>query len=360
MALLFAYFVKRIGGAHRPELPSLWPQRLIMAPALLVNAETTNYASSPAVNHKSNKPTVYVLDPWHPQAIEHARTLFNVVLDTDPDFLGWQEKATAILLRGSYFQRQDIEQCPNLIAIGKHGVGIDKIDQKACASRGIKILNTPGANSQAVAELVLALAMSVARQIPSVVTRQMKHPVHKQSCNGIELHGKKVGIIGMGSIGRKVANIFRGAFDAPVVAFDPYMAADAWDDIEHTRVHSHTDMLPQADILTIHVPLTPETRGMISYKDLRRMKRTAILINASRGGIVDESDLGRALSEGLIWGAGLDAHEQEPPTTEKYGEMWKLPNIVSTPHIGAATEDAQLTSALSAVDNLYKYLASLQ
>ncbi|KAL1845754.1 hypothetical protein Daus18300_014456 [Diaporthe australafricana] len=90
------------------------------------------------------------------------------------------------------------------------------------------------------------------------------------------------------------------------------------------------------------------------------MKRTAILINASRGGIVDEGDLKRALSEGLIWGAGLDAHEQEPPTVEKYGELWKLPNVVSTPHIGAATEDAQLASAVDAVDNLYKYLAGLK
>lgn len=330
-----------------------------MAPALLVNHQNADHVLSPAVNQPLNKPTVYVLDPWHPQAIEHARTLFNVVLDTDPDFLGWQDKARAILLRGSYFRKEDIEQCPNLVAIGKHGVGIDKIDQQACASRGIKILNTPGANSQAVAELVLALSMSVARQIPSVVARQMKQPVHKQSCNGITLHRKTVGIIGMGSIGRKVANMFRGAFDAPIVVFDPYMPADAWSDLEHTRVHSYTDMLPHADILTIHVPLTPETRGMISYKDLCRMKRTAILINTSRGGIVDESDLGRALSEGLIWGAGLDAHEQEPPTTDKYGEMWKLPNFVSTPHIGAATEDAQLASALSAVDNLYKYIASM-
>lgn len=331
-----------------------------MAPALLVDQEITNDVASSVVNISSTKPTVYVLDPWHPEAIEHARTLFNVILHTDAEFLGWQKKAKAILLRGSYFRKEDIEQCPNLIAIGKHGVGIDKIDQVACASKGVKILNTPGANSQAVAELVLALAMSVARQIPSIVTRQMDRPVPKESCNGITLHGKTVGIIGMGSIGRKVANIFHGAFDAPIIAFDPYMPADAWDDIEHTRVESYADLLPHADIMTIHVPLTPETKGMISYDAIRRMKRTSILINASRGGIVDETDLGRALSEGLIWGAGLDAHEQEPPTTERYGDMWKRPNIVSTPHIGAATEDAQLASALSAVDNLYRYLRSLE
>jgi phosphoglycerate dehydrogenase-like enzyme len=333
-----------------------------MAPALLVDQDTSNHHALPVstVEKDPNKPTVYVVDTWHPQAVEHARTLFNVVLNTDPEFKGWQQKAKAILLRGSYLRKEDIEACPNLIAIGKHGVGIDKIDQDACAARGIKILNTPGANSQAVAELVLALAMSVARQVPSIVVRQMKQPVPKQTCNGITLHGKTLGIIGMGAIGRKVANMFRGAFEAPIVAYDPYLPADAWADLEHTRVQSYAEVLARADVLSIHVPLTPETRGMISYEQLRSMKRTSILINASRGGIVDEGDLERALSEGLIWGAGLDAHEEEPPTAEKYGNMWKLPNIVSTPHIGAATEDAQLASATAAVDNLYKYISSLQ
>ncbi|KAJ0104009.1 D-3-phosphoglycerate dehydrogenase [Diaporthe amygdali] len=330
-----------------------------MAPALLLEPEITTGVTSATAKKEANKPTVYVIDPWHPKAIEHARTLFNVVLNTDKDFQGWQEKATAILMRGSYLRRDDIEKCPKLIAIGKHGVGIDKIDAQECASRGIKILNTPGANAQAVAELVLALTMSVARQIPSIATRQLKEPVHKQSCNGVTLHGKSVGIIGMGSIGRKVANMFRGAFNAPIMAYDPYMPADAWSDIEHTRVQSYTDILAHADVLTIHVPLTEETRGMISYKELSHMKQTAILINASRGGIVDEKDLQRALSESLIWGAGLDAHEEEPPTVERYGELWELPNVVSTPHIGAATEDAQLASALGAVDNLYNYLVSL-
>lgn len=332
----------------------------IMAPALLEDQDTANHAPSSTTAKDPNKPTVYVIDPWHPKAVEHAKTLFNVVLNTDPDFVGWQQKATAVLLRGSYLRKQDIDACPNLIAIGKHGVGIDKIDQQACASRGIKILNTPGANAQAVAELVLALAMSVARQIPSIVVRQMKQPVRKETCNGIALYGKTLGIIGMGAIGRKVANMFRGAFDAPIVAYDPYLPADGWSDIEHMRVQSYADVLAHADILSIHVPLTPETRGMISYEDIRGMKRTAILINASRGGIVNEKDLERALRDGLIWGAGLDAHEQEPPSAEKYGELWKLPNVVSTPHIGAATEDAQLASALSAVDNLHKYLSSLQ
>lgn len=307
----------------------------------------------------SSKPTVYVLDTFPPAAIKHARTLFNVILSTDEAFQGWEQKATALLIRGSYFQAEDVARCPNLLAIGKHGVGIDKIDQKACQARGIKILNTPGANARAVAELVLALTMAVARQIRSVTVRQCREPVPKETCSGLTLYGKKIGILGMGHIGKTVAQIFRGGFDAEIIAYDPYMPADAWADIPHQRASTVQEVIEASDVLTIHVPLTETTRDLISYKQLRSMKPTAILINAARGGIVNEDDLGRALSEGLIWGAGLDCHEQEPPTAEKYGNLWENLNLVSTPHIGAATADTQLRCAMMAVDNLHKYITSL-
>ncbi|KAK7940968.1 uncharacterized protein PG986_013355 [Apiospora aurea] len=137
---------------------------------------------------------------------------------------------------------------------------------------------------------------------------------------------------------------------AKIVAFDPYLPAGAWSDIPHTRVPAYRDLLADADVLTLHVPLTDEARGMIGYAELCTMKRTAI---------VDEEDLRRAL-EGRTWGAGLDAHDQEPPTADRYGALWKLPNVVSMPNIGAATDDAQLMSALGAVNNTYNYLKSLE
>ena len=326
-----------------------------MAPARIIEEEPEIERTYTSVT-TSGKPTVYVLDDFHPQAIEHARELFNVVLNTDPKFSSWRLKAKYILLRGSYLRASDIEACPNLRAIGKHGVGIDKIDQSACEKRGIRILNTPGANAQAVAEIVLALAMSVARQIPHITMRQAIGPVRKEDCSGLTFAGKTIGIIGMGNIGRKVAQIFRGAFGASIIAYDPFMPKDAWDEIPHKRVDDYQDLLAVSDVLTLHVPLTAGTRDMISYTELAKMKSTAIVINASRGGIVNELDLETALREGLIWGAGLDAHEVEPPTAERYGGLWQLPNVASTPHIGAATDDAQLMSALGAVDNLYKYI----
>jgi len=307
----------------------------------------------------SPKPTVYALDSFPTRAIEHAKNLFNLIQPHDEEFKNWRQNARALLIRGSYITADDIASCPNLVAIGKHGVGIDKIDQDACKRRGIKILNTPGANARDVAELVAALALSVARGIRSITTRQMFKPVPKETCNGLVLYQRTVGIIGMGNIGRTVAEIFRGGFDAEIVAYDAYMPDDAWSHIPHVRARSADEVLVSADVLSIHVPLTQETRGMISYRQILTMKPDAILINAARGGIVNEADLIKALSEGRLWGAGLDCHEQEPPSHEKYGELWENLNVISTPHIGAATSRAQLASAMAAVDNLYSYLSNL-
>ncbi|GAB1208135.1 hypothetical protein APSETT445_006876 [Aspergillus pseudonomiae] len=319
----------------------------------------TEPSSSTGPSTAGSKPTVYVLDTFPPKAIEYAKTLFDLVQPQDEEFKNWRQNARALLVRSSYVTADDIASCPNLIAIGKHGVGIDKINQDACAQRGIKILNTPGANARDVAELVVTLALSVARGIRSITSRQMLKPVPKETCNGLALYQKTIGIIGMGNIGRTVAEIFRGGFDANIVAYDAYMPEDVWSHIPHTRAKSVDEVLAQADVLSIHVPLTTETRDMISYQQIRAMKPDAILINAARGGIVNEADLTKALSEGYLWGAGLDCHEQEPPSHEKYEALWKNLNVISTPHIGAATSRAQLACATAAVDNLYQYLSRI-
>ncbi|KAE8381742.1 hypothetical protein BDV26DRAFT_301015 [Aspergillus bertholletiae] len=272
-----------------------------MAPGIVEPSASAGFVAA------ETKPIVYVLDTFPPQAIEYAKTLFSIVQPQDEEFKNWRQNARALLVRSSYVTADDIASCPNLIAIGKHGVGIDKIDQHACSQRGIKILNTPGANARDVGELVVALALSVARGIRSITSRQMLKPVPKESCNGLTLYQKTIGVIGMGNIGRTVAEIFRGGFNVSIVAYDAYMPDDVWPHIPHTRAKSVHEVLVQADVLSIHVPLTTETRGMISYPQIRAMKPDAILINAARGGIVNEADLTRALSEGHLWGAGLDS-----------------------------------------------------
>ncbi|KAL4963424.1 MFS transporter/fungal specific transcription factor domain-containing protein [Aspergillus stella-maris] len=316
-------------------------RRMLLAMSDVGMGKGSEHTPTPATLTSSNKPTVYLIDTLHPDAVEHAKTLFNVVCPSDPEVENWRENASAVLIRGSYITADDITHAPNLIAIGKHGVGIDKIDQVACAKRGIKILNTPGANARDVAELVVSLTMSLARSIRSITTRQMTAPVPKETCTGLTLHKKTIGIIGMGNIGRTVAEIFNRGFDAELIAFDAFIPDDAWPHLAHKRAQSIQEVVAAADVLTLHIPLTDETRNMLSYKQLRQMKPDAILINAARGGIVNEDDLTRVLSEGHLWGAGLDCHEQEPPSFEMYGKLWKNLNVVSTPHIGAATNTAQ-------------------
>lgn len=305
--------------------------------------------------HVQKKPVVYLMDTFHPTAVAKAQELFTAILPDDPGHEHWRN-AEYLLMRSSPLAAQDVANCPRLRAIGKQGVGTDKIDSEACLKRGIKVLNTPGVNARAVAELVLALAMSLAREIRPISLRLAAgEKVPKEQCSGLIMHKRSLGVIGMGNIGRTVAKMFQGAFESTIIAYDPYMPEDAWSDIPHTRVTKLDDLLCKADIVTVHVPLTPATRNLISYREMAMMKSTAILINTARGGIVSEEDLPRALDEGQLWGVGLDCHEQEPPTKERYEKLWKYPNIVSLPHVGAATAQTQMETALAAVERLYAY-----
>ncbi|KAH7031691.1 D-isomer specific 2-hydroxyacid dehydrogenase [Microdochium trichocladiopsis] len=304
------------------------------------------------------KPTVYVLDKFQPAVIEYVQDKFNAILPGMPGHEDWRAKAQYLLIRSSYLTAEDVENSPNLIAVGKQGVGIDKIDAKACAARGIKIFNTPGVNARAVAELALTLACSVARCVGTINRRQNAgQPVPKETCSGLILHKRPIGVIGMGNIGKTVATIFRGAYEAPIIAYDPYMPADAWSDLPHTRVSTVEELLRASDIVSVHVPLTESTRNLISMKELKLLGKEAIVINTARGGIINEADLETAVKEGIIWGAGLDCHEQEPPTFEKYSSMWQG-NILSTPHIGAATEQTQIETGMAAARYLYEFTQS--
>jgi phosphoglycerate dehydrogenase-like enzyme len=329
---------------------------------------------------KAAKPTVYLLDTLHPAAMKRAQELFDAVLPGEDRHVGWREKAEYLVIRGSYLTAEDVQSSPRLKAIGKQGVGkfstdiwyysqstanirsgIDKIDASACRERDIKIFNTPGVNAQAVAETVLTLSMSVARQVGRITSLQSHgQAVPKETCSGLIISRKTVGIVGMGNIGQKVARIFQGGLGCSIVAYDPLLPEDAWADIPHTRAKTLDQVLEASDVLTLHIPLLPQTRNLISYQQLSQMKRNAIIINTARGGIINETDLERALKEGLIFGAGLDCHEQEPPTQERYGGLWDTGRVVSTPHIGAATAETQMETAIAAVDRLAEYIKSTQ
>jgi phosphoglycerate dehydrogenase-like enzyme len=318
--------------------------------------------SSPPPSGTAVKPNnIYLLEDFPQDAIKYCHTKFQtVVLPTDPEVSNWRLNAESILVRETTISAQDIHSASKLRAIGKQGTGIDIIDQLACAKRSIPILNTPGVNAQSVAELVMALTMGIKRELRTISVRQAAGTeVRKEHCLGTMMTGKPIGVVGMGAIGSTVARMFRGAFGCQVYAYDPFASADTWADFPHIRVDDIDEMLSLVDILTLHIPLNSQTRGFISMSQLRRMKSSAILINVARGGIVDEDDLIHALEEGVIWGAVLDCHEEEPPTLAKYERLWATGKVISTPHIGATTAETQVKTATAAMDNVYNYLAGV-
>lgn len=325
-----------------------------MAPSAI---RTPPSATPPATNDDA-RPILYILSEFHPEAVKHAQTLFDCILHTDPRALRWREEATAVLVKDYPIRAQDLKTASQLRAIGKQGVGVDQIDTAACAQHGVKVFNTPGVNASAVAEMVMALTLNVARDISGLWYRQLAlgEAIRKETCNGLLLTGKTVGIIGMGNIGRQVARMFSGAFHTRTVAYDPFIPEGAWSDIDHERVLDLDLLLSEADVVSIHVPLTPETAEMIGYDQLRKMKRTAILINAARGGIVHEADLQRALDERLIWGCGFDCHAQEPPKRETYMDLWSHEHYVGTPHVAAATDETQIATTNAAIDFVYSFI----
>ncbi|BCS29534.1 uncharacterized protein APUU_71104A [Aspergillus puulaauensis] len=324
------------------------------------------------------KPTLYILSEFHPSSVKHAQSLFNCILPSSPQATHWRAHATAILIKDYHITEPDLAAAPQLRIIGKQGVGLDKVDTDACIRYNVRICNTPGVNASAVAEMTLALALTVARQIPSLTHRQIAagEAIRKETVQGALLTKKTVGVIGMGHIGERVARMFHGAFQSGVVAYDPYFGLEQgieeeenngqrkgkdsrkWEGIPYKRVHHLSELLQSSDIVTVHVPLTHSTRGLISRPELQSMKRSAILLNTARGGIVDEDDLVAALEEGLIWGAGVDCHVQEPPTRERYGRLWSHPRVVGTPHVAAATEETQIATTNAAIDAVYSYMTS--
>ncbi|KAF2019844.1 hypothetical protein BU24DRAFT_476892 [Aaosphaeria arxii CBS 175.79] len=325
-----------------------------MAPARIEAEESAIDVRGP---RSTNRPTIYLLEQFPEEAILHSQKLFNTVLHDDPEALNWQANADAILVREKPISAEAVHAAKRLRAIGKQGTGIDIIDQVACEQRGIAILNTPGVNAQSVAELVLSLTMAVARQLRTISVKQAAgSEVRKEHCCGRTMTGRTIGIVGMGNIGSAVARIFRGAFNASIYACDPFAPEDAWSDIPHKRVQDWADMLAHVDVLTLHVPLTAQTRGMVGELQFKKMKRGAILINVARGGIVNEDDLIQALESDSIFGAGLDCHKEEPPTLDRYERLWARGKVISTPHIGATTAETQVLTATTALNNVAKYL----
>ncbi len=285
---------------------------------------------------------ILVSDPLSPRAIQILRSAAGVSVDEvkgkrEDELVPLVASIDAWVVRGATkVTRRLLDAAPQLRWVARAGAGLDNIDVAAASERGIGVLNVPGANAIAVAELVFGLMLSLFRQIPAADASVRRGEWEKGRFQGRELRGKTLAIVGLGKIGAAVARRAR-AFDMECIGFDPVVSAD---DIRAMGVEPVTldDLFPSAEVLTLHAPMLPETTGMVGAAQIARMPRGAVLVNAARGGLVDEAALVEALRSGALAGAALDVYANEPPSGSP---LLTLPNVVLTPHIGAATVEAQ-------------------
>jgi len=229
---------------------------------------------------------------------------------------------------------QAIKMGDRLKVIARYGVGVDNVDLNAAREKGIVVTNTPGANSVSVAELALGLILALARQIPAAV--EAVHLGKWPRYPGISIEGKTIGVLGLGAIGKQLVRRLIG-FDCKILAFDPYADTD-FAKANHVELTTMEVLIEQSDFISLHIPLLPETRGMVNDEFLNKMKKGSFLINTSRGEVVDEGALLKAIQSGHLQGAGLDAFSVEPPDPEN--PLLALPQVIATPHLGAQTDGA--------------------
>ncbi|MDX1972609.1 MAG: phosphoglycerate dehydrogenase [Candidatus Sumerlaeia bacterium] len=245
-----------------------------------------------------------------------------------------------------------IERATKLRVIGRAGVGIDNVDVAAASKRGIVVMNTPGGNTISTAEHSIAMLMSAARKIPAADASMRQGKWDKKSFMGVELRGKTLGILGFGRIGQEVAARMKG-FQMTILAYDPFVTPDS---MNHAGVSPATvdEICRNSDFITIHTPLSAETKGLINAERLKTMKKTAILVNCARGGIIDEQALAEALKAKTIAGAALDVFESEPIPENHI--LRSTDNIVITPHIAASTVEAQENVAIQVAEQIVDVL----
>jgi D-3-phosphoglycerate dehydrogenase / 2-oxoglutarate reductase len=244
-----------------------------------------------------------------------------------------------------------IKAAKRLKVVGRAGIGVDNVDIPAATAAGVIVMNTPFGNSITTAEHAIALMVALARDIPAANTSTHSGKWEKNRFMGVELYGKTLGLIGCGNIGSIVADRAKG-LKMRVIAFDPYLSPERAEDLGVEKVEL-AELLPRADFITLHTPLTNETRNIISADAIARMKKGARLINCARGGLVDEHAVKAALDSGQLAGAAFDVFEEEPA---KSNVLFGNEKVVATPHLGASTTEAQENVALQVAEQISDYL----
>jgi D-3-phosphoglycerate dehydrogenase len=258
----------------------------------------------------------------------------------------------AIVVRSeTKLKAEIIEAADRLKVIGRAGIGLDNVDLAAATKKGIVVMNTPQENAIAAAEHTIALMLSISRRIPQATSSMKGGKWEKKKYMGVELYNKTLGIIGIGVIGTIVADRARG-LKMKVIAYDPYLSKEAAEK-KGVDLVSFDEVLARSDFISVHTPLTDETRNLIDKNVLKKMKDGVILINCARGGIINEKDLYDAIKEGKVAGAALDVFEKEPAIGNP---LLELEEVISTPHLGASTAEAQENVAIAIAHQIVDYL----
>lgn len=260
-----------------------------------------------------------------------------------------------LLVRTAEIPGSVIEAAPRLKVIARHGVGYDNIDLATATRRGVVVAITPRANALSVAEHVLALMLGLAKRLVEYDSATRKHEWEiRNSYGAVDLSGKTLGILGMGRIGSLVCRKATRGLDMQALAYDPLIPREAMEQAGAKVASSVPEVLEAADVVTVHVPSTPETKGLIGEKELRMMKPSALLINTARGPLVDVAALVKALREKWIAGAGIDVFEPEPPAPDN--PLFGLPNAILTPHSAALTAECVMRMATHAAQAIVEVL----
>lgn len=288
-----------------------------------------------------------------PEILRNAGLKVDIKTDLKPDELKHciAEYHGLIIRSATKVTADLIDAAKNLKVIGRAGSGLDNVDKVAATKRGIVVMNTPGGNTITTAEHTIALIVSLARLIPQATMSMKSGKWEKKKFMGVELFNKTLGIIGIGNIGSQVAKRMQG-FAMNVIAYDPFLSEDKAKNMGVEKVEFE-DLLRRSDFITIHTPLTSETKNMINRDTIKLMKQGVRIINCARGGIINESDLYDALVEGKVAGAALDVFEKEPPSDNP---LIGLDNVICTPHLGASTREAQENVAIAIAEQIVDYL----
>ena len=281
---------------------------------------------------------------------------FNVVKETklSPDDIAERIKdADGVIVRSATKITADLmDKAEKLRVIGRAGVGVDNIDTEAATERGIVVMNAPDGNTITTAEHTIALMVSLARNVPQASAKLQSGTWDKKSFVGVELNGKTLGVIGLGRIGKHVAKIAKG-FGMNIFGYDPFISEENASELG-IKVGTLDEVISTADFLTIHTPVTDETRGIIGKDAFSKMKKGVRLINCARGGLVDEDALLEAIESETVAGAALDVYAVEPLAADS--PLLNNPRIIATPHLGASTREAQEGVALTVAEQMRDYL----